>query len=84
MLWNNFAGDLFEIPELANFSGWMVAEDLDAAVWFLVAGKEHFRWQGNHEGVWCWGALLTEVALGRMIAEDLFRNADNPPCGGHG
>ncbi len=55
MLWNNFAGVLFEIPELANFSGWMVAEDLDAAVWFWLLvksisdGKEITRASGVGE-----------------------------------
>ena len=65
MLWNILAGHLFEIPELANFSGWMVAEDLDAAVlfWLLVKsisdGKEITRASGVG------GALLTEVAFGK-------------------
>ena len=66
------------------FSGWRVAEALDAAMlfWLLVKsisdGKEITGASGVGE------LFLPKLLLGRMFAEDLFRNADNPPCGGHG
>ncbi len=55
----------WELPFSEAAPGWMFAEDLDAAMLFWLLVKSISDCKGNHEGVWCWGALLTEAAFGK-------------------